>query len=33
MPQGWDFGVPWGVDEVKKNFPEIQPDFVSELLT
>ena len=32
MPQGWDFGVPWGVGGCfggsKKLFSEIQPDFV-----
>ena len=33
MPQGWDLGVPWGVGGPKKNFPEIQPDLVCELLT
>ena len=29
MPQGWDLGLPWGVN----FFPEIQPDLVCELLT
>ena len=30
--KGSDLGVPWGVGG-KKNFPEIQPDLVCELLT
>ena len=34
MPQGSDFGVPWGVWGVKKLFFfEFQPDLVCELLT
>ena len=32
-PKGSDLGVPWGVEWSKKNFPEIQPDLVCELLT
>ena len=31
--QGWDLGVPWGVEGQKNFFPEIQPDLVCELLT
>ena len=33
MPQGWDFGVPWGFGGVKKFYSEIQPELVCELLT
>ena len=33
MPQGWDLGVPWGVGGPNLLFPQIQPDFVCELLT
>ena len=33
MPQGWDFGVPWGGWWSKIFFSEIQPDLVCELLT
>ena len=32
MPQGWDFGAPWGLG-VNFFFSEIQPDLVCELLT
>ena len=30
VPQGSDFGVPWGVEWSKFFFPEIQPDLVCE---
>ena len=33
MPQGWDFGVPFGVGGSKNFFSQIQPDLVCELLT
>ena len=32
MPQGWDFGVLWGVRGVKK-ISEIKPELVCEFLT
>ena len=32
MPQGWDLGVPWGVEGSKNFFSQIQPDLVCELL-
>ena len=31
MPQGWDLGVPWGVEGVKKFFPKFQPELVCKL--
>ena len=33
MPEGWDFGVVWGLGGVNIFFSEIQQELVCELLT